>query len=141
MKQLITVTALCALLACHQASKARPAQPKPAVEMQTIDSVDLSRNVLDPPPTLTDVGPAIKIKPNQQGETEQLNARDEAVRASLPFTPAIAMDPVDGSKISIRADTAMVDFKGRIYYFGSAENKAKFVADPQTYMKGAFSHL
>jgi YHS domain-containing protein len=137
MNKVASLLPLLAVVACHQPAT-RPAQ---AVQMQTIDSVDMRRTAVDPPPTLTDVGPAPKPKPNQQSNAHPLDARDEAVRAALPFVPAIAMDPVDGSKISIRADTPTLELKGHIYYFSSAENKAKFVADPQSYLKGPFSHL
>lgn len=140
MNKFATLLPLLAVVACHQPAR-RPARPAQTVQMQTIDSVDMRRTVVDPPPTLTDVGPAPKPKPNQQSNAQPLDARDEAVRAALPFVPAIAMDPVDGSKISIRADTPTLELKGHIYYFSSVENKAKFMADPQSYLKGPFSHL
>ena len=65
---------------------------------------------------------------------------DEALRAALPFAPAIALDPVDGSKISIRANTASFESKGRIYYFASEANKRTFAASPDQYLKGVFAH-
>jgi YHS domain-containing protein len=66
---------------------------------------------------------------------------DEKLRASLPFTPAIAMDPVDGSKISIRATTPTFEHKGKIYYFSSEANRRMFVSNPEGALKGAFTKL
>jgi len=68
-------------------------------------------------------------------------AQDEAMRASLPFAPAIAMDAVDGSKISIRASTPTLEYKNKLYYFSSEDHKRQFLADPEQYTKGVFSHL
>jgi YHS domain-containing protein len=70
-----------------------------------------------------------------------LTEADEQLRAKLPFAPAIAMDPIDGSKISIRATTPTVEVKGKIFYFSSEANKHTFMANPEQYMKGLFSHL
>ena len=67
-----------------------------------------------------------------------LTAEDDRVRAALPFAPAIAMDPIDGSKISILAHTPTFEYRGHIYYFSSVENKAKFAAAPDQYAKGIF---
>jgi len=66
---------------------------------------------------------------------------DEKLRASLPFTPAIAMDPVDGSKISIRASTPTFEYKGKIYYFSNEMNKRVFTANPEHALKGGFMRL
>lgn len=88
---------------------------------------------------LADEGPAIKPK-NQPGAFADapapLTEKDEQVRAALPFVPAIAMDPVNGSKVSIRADTPTTEYKGHIYYFASPENLAEFRANPDQFMKG-----
>lgn len=86
---------------------------------------------------LSDEAPAPKPKnPAEALNAVPLTEKDETIRAQLPFAPAIAMDPVDGSKISIRADTPTLEYKGRIFYFHSAENKATFQANPDQYMKG-----
>jgi YHS domain-containing protein len=69
------------------------------------------------------------------------SAEDEKVRAALPFSPAIAMDPIDGSKLSIRAATPTVEYKGRIYYFTSEANKRTFMANPTAYLTGRFTRL
>jgi YHS domain-containing protein len=51
------------------------------------------------------------------------------------------MDPVDGSKVSIRVSTSTFEYKGRVFYFSSEGNKRTFMATPETYTKGVFSHL
>jgi YHS domain-containing protein len=112
-------------------------------EMRTIDNVDARPVVIDPPPVLTDEGGAAP-KPHAPipgTEAPVLSQQDEQIRASLPFAPAIAMDPVDGSKISIRADTPTVQTKARLYYFSSEEHKRQFLAAPDEFTKGAFSKL
>jgi YHS domain-containing protein len=99
--------------------------------------------VLDPPPVLSDEGGAAP-KPHAPipGTTAPvISEKDEQLRASLPFAPAIAMDPVDGSKISILADTPTVQTKTRLFYFSSEEHKRAFVANPEQFLKGAFSKL
>ncbi|MBI2213423.1 MAG: YHS domain-containing protein [Acidobacteria bacterium] len=57
----------------------------------------------------------------------------------LPFTPAISMDPVDGGKVSIRPDTPVAEFKDRIYYFRSEENRQAFLRNPEKYVRGSLS--
>jgi YHS domain-containing protein len=134
---------LVVLAACNRAPHVRKASSGPIV-MQTIDTADMHRIVVDPPLTLTDAAPALKTKdPNNPSNPDglPLDGRDEALRAALPFAPAIAMDPVGGSKISIRASTPTAEYKGRIFYFTNEENKRQFLANPDQYMKGSFSHL
>jgi YHS domain-containing protein len=128
------------LAACNRAPHVRKASSGP-VAMQTIDSADMHRAVVDPPLTLTDAAPPLKTKDPNSPDGLPLDSRDEALRASLPFAPAIAMDPVGGSKISIRASTPTAEYKGRIFYFTNEENKRQFLASPEQYMKGSFSHL
>lgn len=57
----------------------------------------------------------------------------------MPFAPLIAMDPVDGSKVSIRVETPTTEYKTRIYYFASEENRRAFLADPERFVKSALS--
>jgi YHS domain-containing protein len=131
------------LAACNGTPRARRAAEGPA-PIQTIDSADMHRMVVDPPLTLTDAAPPLKVKdPNNPNnpDVQPLDAKDDALRAALPFAPAIAMDPVGGSKISIRASTPTAEYKGRIFYFTNDENKRQFLASPEQYMKGSFSHL
>jgi YHS domain-containing protein len=145
MRQALTF-ALClvTVYGCRQAPKRAAAAPAPKVsEMRTIDNIDPRPIVNDPPPVLRDE--AAPPKPTgQPWEVKQpvpLTPEDEKVRAALPFTPAIAMDPIDGSKISILAHTPTLEYKGHIYYFSSDANKKLFASAPDQYMKGAFSHL
>jgi YHS domain-containing protein len=131
-------------LACHQGPKraASPRAPTQA-EMRTIDTVDPRPVVKDPPPMLQDEAPPPKPKglPWEEKQPVLLTPEDEKLRAALPFAPAIAMDPIDGSKISILAHTPTYEYRGRIYYFSSEENKRAFAASPDQYTKGLFSHL
>jgi YHS domain-containing protein len=111
-------------------------------EIQTIDSTDPRPAVMQPPPVLPDEAPSPKplnLAPNQ--EVPVLTAQDERVRAQLPFAPAIALDPIDGLKVSIRATTPAVEYKNHIFYFSSDGNKRMFMASPDQYLKGPFGHL
>ena len=112
-------------------------------EMRTIDSADVRPAVMQPPPMLTEEAPPPKLKDNlaQADAPPPPTPQDEAMRAALPFAPAIAMDPVDGSKISIRASTPVTEYKNKIFYFSSEANKRTFLGNPEQYLKGPFSHL
>ncbi|HSP33183.1 MAG TPA: YHS domain-containing protein [Thermoanaerobaculia bacterium] len=113
-------------------------------DMQTIDDVAPHPGVLDPPPVLRDEAPPPKpvVAPwETAAEPVKLTPEDEKVRAALPFTPAIALDAVDGEKISILATTPTFEYKGRVFYFASEENKRLFMANPDQYAKSAFAHL
>jgi YHS domain-containing protein len=57
----------------------------------------------------------------------------------LPFAPAISMDPVDGGKVSIRPDTPVAEFRDRVYYFQSEENRQAFLRNPEKYAAGSLS--
>ena len=142
MKGLPLLAAALLVAGCNR-SAAQPAQTASQAELRTIDSINPGPVVFDPPPVLTDEAPPPKPKalPWETPEPIILTPEDEAIRASLPFSPAIAMDPVDGSKISIRANTPIVDYKGRLYYFSSEANKRQFVANPDEFLKGSFSRL
>jgi YHS domain-containing protein len=136
------------LVACQPAQAPRRGVAKPAVrvhraDMQTIDNIDPRPAVIDPPPMLRDEAPPPKplTQPWETPEPVKLTPEDEKVRAALPFAPAIALDPVDGSKISILATTPTFDYKGRIFYFASEENRRTFMGAPEQYAKGAFAHL
>ncbi len=133
------------LIAACGARSGRVAAPaiRNATEIRTIENAEIRPAPIDPPPMLTDEAPPLKAATNlAQGDAPPPpTAQDEALRAALPFAPAIAMDAIDGSKLSIRASTPTVQYKNRLYYFSSEENKRKFVADPEQYTKGLFSHL
>ncbi|HEY2093705.1 MAG TPA: hypothetical protein VGJ81_17670 [Thermoanaerobaculia bacterium] len=124
--------------ACGQ-TQSPAARARPKVEMRTLDGADTRPVVIDPPPVLTDEAPPPKPHdPTAAQNQVPLTEADEQLRARLPFAPAIGLDPVDGAKISIRADTPTVELKNRIYYFSSEENKRTFMASPQQYLKGVF---
>ena len=112
-------------------------------EMKTIDSGDVRPARMDAPPMLTEEAPPPKAKDNlaSPDAPPPPTPQDEAMRAALPFAPAIGMDPVDGSKISIRASTPMTEYKNKIFYFSSEANKRIFLGNPEQFQKGPFSHL
>jgi len=134
------VFATLALAACDSAP---PQSAQPANRIQTIHNVTPIPAPLDPPPMLQDEAPPPKPKalPWQTVTPIVFSPEDEKIRAGLPFTPAIAMDPIDGSKISIRAATPTFEYKGKIYYFSSEENKRTFVANPEAVLKGGLMRL
>ena len=143
MRYFVALTLLLSV-ACSRASApaGRAAEPQVS-QMQTIESVDPRPKVVDPPPMLSDEAPPPKpkVQPWETPTPIAFSPEDEKLRASLPFTPAIAMDPVDGSKISIRSTTPMVDYKGRFYYFSSEANRRTFMANPAPFLTGRFTKL
>jgi YHS domain-containing protein len=142
MRRLAILAATLAV-ACHQPSNVSKRPTVEHSEMRTIENIDPRPVVNDPPPMLRDEAPPPKPKgqPWEPPQPVPLTPEDEKLRAALPFAPAIAMDPIDGSKVSILARTPMLEYKGHIYYFSSEENKRAFAASPDQYTKGAFSHL
>ena len=136
---------LLAIFACAREPERvvkRDEAPVTKAQIQTIDSTDPRPAVMQPPPVLPAEAPSPKplnLSPNQ--EAPVLTPQDERVRAQLPFAPAIALDPIDGMKVSIRATTPAVEYKNHIFYFSSDENKRTFVAAPDQYLKGPFAHL
>jgi YHS domain-containing protein len=111
--------------------------------MQTIRSVPPRPAPLEGPPMLSDEAPPPKPKtlPWETPKPIVFTPEDEKLRATLPFSPAIAMDPIDGSKISIRAITPTFEYKGKIYYFSSEENKRTFAGNPEAALKGGYMRL
>jgi YHS domain-containing protein len=144
MRRIFALALIFAAAGCGGSSKpSRAAQSGKHSDMKTIDSADVRPAVMDPPPVLTEEAPPPKLKDNlaQADAPPPPTPQDEALRASLPFAPAIGMDPVDGSKISIRASTPVTEYKNKIFYFSSEENKRIFLSNPEQYSKGPFSHL
>ena len=139
MRRLLVPLVLLAA-ACGPAPGQQPAQQ---AGVQTINTQPAQPAALNPPPQLQDEAPPPKPKalPWEKPTPIVFSPEDEKVRASLPFTPAIAMDPVDGSKISIRAATPTLEFEGKIYYFSSEAHRAQFKADPKAFLKGRFTQL
>lgn len=135
------ILAAIALAACDAAPPSQTSAQR--AELRTIDSAPPHPAQLDPPPTLNDEAPPPKPKALAWENPEPIvfSAEDEKVRAALPFTPAIAMDPIDGSKISIRAATPTFAYKNKIYYFANEANKRTFAANPEGVLKGGFTKL
>jgi len=117
--------------------------PVEAANLQTINTVRPVPAPLDPPPMLQDEAPPPKPKalPWETPTPIVFSPEDEKLRASLPFSPAIAMDPIDGGKISIRATTPTFEYKGKIYYFSNEANRSAFAANPEQYLKGGYMKL
>lgn len=145
MRPLALLIAVSLVAACGGGSRrvATVRARNTTTDIKTIDNSDIRPAPIDPPPMLTDEAPPPKVAANvaQADAPPPPTAQDEALRAALPFAPAIAMDGVDGSKISIRASTPTIEYKNKLYYFSSEDNKRKFVANPEQYTKGLFSHL
>jgi YHS domain-containing protein len=145
MYRTVFVAALLGALGARCGGKApgNDTRPKANAEIKTIESTNLHPAPIDPPPMLTDEAPPVKTVTGlaQADAPPPPTPQDEALRASLPFTPAIAMDPVDGSKISIRASIPTVEYKNKLYYFANEDHKRTFMANPEQYTKGLFSHL
>jgi YHS domain-containing protein len=138
----ILALAIIILAACSDGPVSQQTSAQRA-ELRTIDSVPPKPAVLDPPPTLSDDASPLKPKalPWEPTPANPLTPEDEQVRATLPFSPAIAMDPIDGSKISIRANTPKLEYKGKIYYFSSEANKHTFGSNPEVALKGGLMKL
>ncbi len=140
MRRLAPLLILLTAVACDSAT---PAGQTAQAEMKTINNTPPRPAPLEPPPQLQDEAPPPKPKvlPWETPTPIVFSPEDEKLRASLPFTPAIGMDPVDGSKISIRATTPTLEYKGRIYYFSSEANKRTFQANPAPFLTGRFTKL
>ena len=143
MKCSLFLAAALLVTGCNRSAAPQAQAAAAQTDIRTIDTVDRRAIVLDPPAVLTDEAPPPKPKslPWETAVPIVFTPEDEKLRASLPFTPAIAMDPVDGNKISIRASTPTVEYKGRVYYFANEAHKKQFVANPDEFMKGSFSRL
>ena len=139
---LAAITVALAVAACDDAPP--PSRQVATAGVSTINTVQPRPAPLAPPPMLTDEAPPPKPKPLHQWDRPEpivFSPEDEKVRAALPFSPAIAMDPIDGSKISIRATTPTFEYKGKIYYFSSEENRRHFMSDPAAALKGGMMKL
>lgn len=136
MKQSATLAALALLLSACQAEET----PGPAIV--TIDKAPAQIMPVELPPQVDEEVTAV-IPKNMMNLTAAERARIEAAaqdeRVVLPFAPAIAMDPVDGQKVSIRKNTPTFEYKKKIYYFTSETNRRMFMANPETYTKGSLA--
>lgn len=142
MRRLLLVSAVALMFAACDAAPTSQQQTASA-GVASINTVQPRPAKLDPPPMLQDEAPPPKPKamPWETPKPIVFTPEDEKLRASLPFSPAIAMDPIDGSKISIRAATPTFEYKGKVYYFSSEENKRLFAGNPEAALKGGFMKL
>ncbi len=116
------------------------------VEMRTVDNASSNSLPVQAPPMITERSTELRVteevgpdgKPIRRSPSTDTDAPVEAP-IIMPFAPLIAMDPVDGSKVSIRVETPVTEYKNRLYYFGSAQNKAAFLADPERFSTGSLS--
>jgi YHS domain-containing protein len=131
-KKLFTLLLLASLAGC----KARVVS-KPPIDARTIENTPVAVVPSEPPPMVSEEITPLTPKMATDQEKERIAALGQ--RVELPFAPAIAMDPVDGSKVSIRVNTPMIDYKKHIYYFSSAANRATFVANPDQFTKGSLA--
>lgn len=140
---------LLVVIACSVAGCARDASPdgENEVEIATIENSPTELRPIRKPPMIEfDRGPAPALEgedetsdeePSQSGESEESEAAHWT--QDLPFSPKIAMDPIDGSKLSIRSSTPIAEYKGRVYYFSSEANKREFIRSPDEFLSGAFA--
>lgn len=123
------------------------AQPKASAttpsDVRTIENTPIHALPIEPLPTIDEpagegripVASAESPLSTRAKGTPSSKQEELARKMNLPFAPAITMDPVDGSKISIGPDTPVVEHKNRLYYFGSVKNKQAFLANPDTYLE------
>ena len=142
MKHLLLLTAILLAAACDSSPTPQQTSAQRA-ELRTINSAPPRLAQLEPPPVLSDEAPPPKPKamPWETPTAVVFSPEDEKVRALLPFSPAIAMDPIDGSKISIRAATPTFEFKGKIYYFANEANRRIFMSNPDGILKDGWTKL
>jgi YHS domain-containing protein len=105
-----------------------------AQAMRTIENTQVPPVPVEEPPVVDEAIPLAIPKYATPEEIKQIRENSK-LRVELPFAPAIAIDPVDGGKVSIRSNTPMVEYKKKIYYFSSAATKATFEANPEQYTK------
>ncbi|HVR42450.1 MAG TPA: YHS domain-containing protein [Thermoanaerobaculia bacterium] len=134
MRTAVSILLLLALSACEEL----PARREP-VRMQTIENTPPTKVRVDPPPMLEEQAlPARQAVRSPRGKSPDAGPTPEEelkAKTNLPFAPAIAMDPVDGSKMSITVDTPIYSYEGRWYYFSSEANRRAFRANPKQYLE------
>lgn len=131
------------LIAVLAAACAQPkASPPTPVDVRTIENTPINALPIEPLPTIDEppgegpVAVATTDTTATSARSKPVSKQEELARKmNLPFAPAIAMDPVDGNKVSIGPETPVVEYKNRLYYFGSVRNKQAFLANPDTYLK------
>lgn len=124
------------LLAATVACADRSSDPMAEVP-RTIENTPIAPAPMQPLPAISDEVAPVTPKNATEEEKEKIAALGG--RVELPFAPAIAMDPVDGSKVSIRTNTPMFEYKKKIYYFQTAANRSQFIANPEQFTKGSLA--
>jgi YHS domain-containing protein len=134
-----TTVVLLALIAASGCNLQRAPQQQPAnpIEIRTVDNTPIQPMPVEKPPMVTqqESAPVLRKADQQNEAARKAHEASLQKRVELPFAPAIAMDPVDGGKVSIRSDTPIHEFEGKLYYFTSEANKRAFIASPETYLK------
>ena len=133
MKALLYLLVCC--LATVAAGCRDDGQAAPVAEMRTIENTPLQPMPVQPPPQVNEQEALPKPKEPAPGMPVEDAPAEPQKMIELPFAPAIAMDPVDGSKVPIRAETPTFEYKNKIYYFGSAANRQAFAANPEGFLK------
>lgn len=138
---LLLIVAVALTAACDSG---RPVPVASAQQVHTIENTPLRMTTIEVPPTVREQQVAsTQEKTNDpfgrrdpKPETTSTNLDELNQQMDLPFAPAIAMDPVDGGKVSVRANTPVVEYKKKLYYFTSEQNRRAFMAAPEQYLKG-----
>lgn len=137
MRRTILSFLVLALIGCEQ----QAVQSKQPVEIRTVDNSPMKSIPVEPLPQLAEEATVLRPQapspsPSRRPNASPTPADSAEARPQMPFAPLIAMDPVDGSKVSIRVETPTTEYKNRLYYFGSEANRKAFVAEPEKYLKG-----
>ncbi|MGA7617156.1 MAG: YHS domain-containing protein [Thermoanaerobaculia bacterium] len=143
---LSSVLLVAPLVGCNPAVRT----PQPAAQqVRTIENTPIDGIPIEQPPTTepvqtTTASATTAAAGNEKGRDEGPGMKTGLPPINpktLPFSPPIAMDPVDGAKIAITPSTPYVEYKGKYYYFGTRENERAFVADPEKYLHGQLVHF
>ncbi len=129
----LALLTMIAALGCNESAQTNVS------ELRTIDNSDIRLGPVEVPPSIADYEPERKPKPDPAMPNAEIVIDPNAKKLDLPYAPAIAMDPVDGSKVSLSTLTPIHEYKKKFYYFSSAANKQQFVASPETFLKGGLA--
>jgi YHS domain-containing protein len=143
VKRLLIAAAALLLWGCPEP------QPVAPLEMRTIEDTRLpalptrAPDEIDPTVTQTPLSEELGFGTDEpvEGAPEPPKPPPSGEAISLPFAPPIALDPVNGSKLTIRSNTPIYEFKGRLYYFETEANKRAFEANPEQYLTGSLGRF
>ena len=145
--QLLVTLVLASMVSCEQQTPVTHLQdvrtvdnvPTRMVPVQTLPVLREEATEIKPPePTDADGNP-IKTSTALKPALKPASTPETNIPTELPFAPLIAMDPVDGTKVSIRIGTASTEYKNKLYYFSSPENKKTFLGNPEVYANGVMA--